>query len=66
MAGSHSSRGQMFTMAEVLDILDKRITSASQSVTEVMTTLECLRKEVEITDMNLTITGNTNQSNMHS
>ena len=66
MAGSHSSRGQMFTMAEVLDILDKHITSASQSVTEVMTTLECLRKEVEITDMNLTITGNTNQSNMHS
>ena len=58
MAGSHSSH--MFTMAEVLDILDEAITSASQSVTEVMMTLECLRKEVEITDMNLTITGSSN------
>jgi len=65
MAGSHSSR--MFTMAEVLDILDeddninKPICDGSDDVFGML-------EEVKITDMNLTTTGssNTNQSNMHN
>jgi len=62
MAGSHSSR--MFTMVEVLHILDED-DNINEPICDESDGDFGMLEEVEITEMNLTITGssNTNQSN---